>query len=209
LYLGTINILSIGFEYQQKFYNSLLQSENKDKGNIYNNFYWIAPKIHEHNIWDKESFNFLANFRNKQIEYVLANFKSDYFLISDDDVIINENLFTFLKDKNKDMNAIGFHNFSQEFKKDLITQQNDLYFGNIIQFENKTKFDLIPNNVFPDQIYFIKTDVIKEIGEKYNNQWFQGNSNQLETRDFINKIRNLSKIYLEIIQYVDIFLHLT
>jgi len=136
--------------------------------------------------------------RNTVIDFALNHFPSDCFLITDDDILINSELFRFLEKMPSKCMFTGFHCYSIEFKRDLITKQNNnsLFFGEITNYVNTSNYDILPENIFPDQIYFVKTEIIQEMKKKFG-KWFYSNSEiECEARVFVANAKKLCDIYI-------------
>jgi len=194
----SINVIAIGSDFVKEFYDSLIEAEKSSTAFTYNNFYFLAPKIHKHNDWHKREFQFLSDLRNTTIDFALSHFPSDYFLIADDDLLINKDLFRFLEKRPAEARFIGFHCYSTEFRRELITRQDfgSLNFGHTIDYKNTADYDVLPEDIYPDQIYFVETKLMQELKEKFG-RWFYSNSDaESEARVFVANAKKLAKVYI-------------
>ena len=121
----------------------------------------LAPKLHEKNNWNNQMFEYLSAIRNELIKFIIQESKEinktpDWWMVADDDVILNPEIFFSLYTIPKDCKAFSAHHYSFKFKRELITKQTpeDKGFfariGKIITYKSHDVWEKLPPDIYPD-----------------------------------------------------------
>ena len=158
-----------------------------------------APKIHKENEWKERDFQFLSDMRNSLISLMLKYSVPDWAFIVDDDVLVNPNLFKYLPKVPSYVEALSFHHYSYQFKRELLTQQTPeakTYgerVGKATEYKNIEFINKLPSNIYPDQTYLVKASILQKIQQKHGDIWFWG---LWEARGFVEYVREFTDWYI-------------